>query len=1497
MKKINSAPVRPALQSKRRHNVSMQQHYERKGTSCSPMRDDNFLSTDYNHNDLSKHYYTPPRGEMANQQHEQHPKSVNHQQKKSKRSLLSRASKQFNQKLHNKDKRPHNIHTEDNDNEEGAYFREAKDPSPTNEHTYAVLLDKGDRNFDSIGKGDRLPEDNWTEPRIVEVNMGVTPTPAFPNETNKVAVTTVPQSLPQTLQRRSSAATTPPILEKYYQGESRQEINCNEHMRNVDDQRQPQHKLIDSSKDNEIKQLRQKLQEKEDLKHKVDELEHQLAQREQEMEMETTKLKKELRKKEQNLEQMQANTNAKAQEYEIKVERDIEAYKRKCSTYREQLLQKEREIARVEQTLYNERKKLLSLQSENETLINVAEERVGNVMTSEKAKSSELKRYKDQFEKYRNERAKMEQALHNERKKVLMLEKENEILIKAAEEKVGNVMTLEKAKSSELKNYKDQCEMYRQKVLGLERKVLSTESALISTSSIATTLEEEKRTISSELSQAEANVATLKSELSDKDIKIDSLQSEIANLQSTRSNLEAALRSAQTKIKLENEHASILDQWKEKSMLVEKLQISSAKYKEIEDENALLRRKNDELAAKEMQLKEELSKSEVFSPNTERLRKMLSDSESYISSLQDDLSLARTTHHQQLTDARAKYSSEIHSITAQLETQINAKRELETKNNNLEDEVLSLKRKLPEIEDLRCSLSESTQKVSSLKRELASNEQTIAQLQSKMQAKEGEKSVIASLRADLSLAQDNHDQQLMDVRSQYSSEIEDINAQLETQVTAKRELENKNNNLEDKVLSLESKIAEIEDQSAHQSKSKKEQLFKLMEHADILRKKLSNTSEEISVLKRKLDTNDRTATQLRSKIQSLEEEKLGMSENITALKSELRHYTTEKTAHITELQNCMKEREDALGKAERTISSEAAKHLLQIKDLNATLGDLKKELETADKENNIIREQLLDSKKLFRKQIDDLMLERTQAESKIITLNTDTKALKELMGTLAHDKDQLTEQVRQLSERKEKEINELKRAFDSDRKAQDASIDSLIASKEEELQSMRTTNEELKGQIKKLTEEACQLQRQSESCKAKLEKYQEEVCAAKEESSRLNKKLREATRNYQEKADNLTEHYMKIEDEIRTQLNKARQEKETAERKLAANKKETDRLMDEFYSQKKELRDQLDIVSHERDTLQRKEGVLKASIAKKKQAAKELKESVDAMKDQLQSESKKTLAADKKETDHLMNEFYGLKNELTSRIMKLTDQLDIVSNERDTLQRKEEVLKATIASKEKEAKELQESADSMNDQLQKDLDSLKNKLFEQKSSYECEKKELTSRIMKLTDQLDIVSNERDTLQREEEVLKATIASKEKEAKELQESADSTKGQLRSALKEVSDKAEQQPIQNTNLLHHNSATSKSELEAIVVDVVDSDHVGTDVENEVNATPFNHKKKQKNRKIKFHFDESPKAAKAKANAVVALLSPRAPLTPRISNTHFNFDGWITPRTPRA
>jgi len=606
---------------------------------------------------------------------------------------------------------------------------------------------------------------------------------------------------------------------------------------------------------------------------------------------------------------------------------------------------------------------------------------------------------------------------------------------------------------------------------------------------------------------------------------------------------------------------------------------------------------------------------------------------------------------------------------------------------------------------------------------------------------------ISTLQNDLSSARTNHHQQLTDLREKYTSEIEGLATMLEAAKIAKRETEIKNNSLEDKVLSLERKISEIEDEGTNQTRSQSGQLLKVMDHADDLRKKLCESSQEVSNLKRELGNKERVVTELQCKIKTLEDEASIMSENVVALQNELRKTNCEKNSQIEELQLCVKVKDDAIAKLENETSADNRRKLQEIEELDANIVDLKNYLKNADSENDALRDELSNSKKCLKNQasrmkehfsdamndlrnektklisdiqlslmaeksllekkvkqaifeqkrkaesdqmnesikhqasmsslrsqmesvekllsaekrrtqqlettleeisceketmatemkmacsklgpelrthdlvdaIDDLLIERTQSQSKIITLNMDIKTLNSAISSLEYDKHQMSSKIRLLSEQKDNELNDLRSTLESDRKAQALGAESLIASKEQELESMRSANGELRGQIKKLSDETAQLHMSRERYDSELKRCQEEVSA-------LKVKLSEATRDSQEKASNLAEHYMKIEDELRMQLNTARQEKDTAEQQLAADRKETDRLMDDFYSQKQELTsrnikltEKLDTIMKERDSLQNQAELQRSATISDEEYLKSKEKEIETLEYDLQN--------------------------------------------------------------------------------------------------------------------------------------------------------------------------------------------------------------------------------------------------------------------------------------
>jgi hypothetical protein len=574
----------------------------------------------------SSHIYQhQQQKQQQQQQHDQLDGYSDNNSKKSKQSLLSRASKQLKKKMGNKEETinqdlPSHVNYT---NDEDTHVREARDPSPTNEIKSSTMNplkssgrdQKSSNNLKRLGLG----EGNWvysysgsspgpgqpagyqgliqTFPSLAEYSSGSTISTAFTNQlednaispkNNKLKSTVVMSPITEkghhngegqnqqqenlALQRKQHMHVTQHVDHKQQLRETAIPINA---VREEEEEEEGQRQQLDelappqrnyaqstdaSSSVSKAKALQQAWRRNAELQREVNELKNQMAQREEQMKNQSSKLTEELKKLKMKSEAM---ANTKTVEYD----RQLEAYKSECSVYRERLLQKERQNTKMEQALYTERSKVLSLESENEKLVNVASE------------------------------------------------------------KVGNAVTLGNAKSTELKSYMDQCEKYRESIVELERKVMSMEGNLNAKSAIATTLEEEKKLLASELAELKTSNVTIKSELIDKDAEIISLQSDRSVLQSKCSKLETTLNGInnvstddkQIIAMLEDENATLLTQLKEKSAIAERLQISAEHQNRVQEENASLKRKNEELIAKELQMKEELSKSEVFSSNTGEL--------------------------------------------------------------------------------------------------------------------------------------------------------------------------------------------------------------------------------------------------------------------------------------------------------------------------------------------------------------------------------------------------------------------------------------------------------------------------------------------------------------------------------------------------------------------------------------------------------------------------------------------------------------------------------------------------------------------------------------------------------------------------------------------------------------------------------------------------------------------------------------------------------------
>ncbi|EJK48145.1 hypothetical protein THAOC_33087 [Thalassiosira oceanica] len=186
----------------------------------------------------------------------------------------------------------------------------------------------------------------------------------------------------------------------------------------------------------------------------------------------------------QKVKSMEKNTESRLTKCLVEISADLESYRDECASYREHILRKEREHAEVEQSLYEEKKKVLSLEAENQMLLNIADDKQDDTKS-------------------------------------------------------------ERVTKKELAACKEQCKGYQQQVLELERRVMSAEEALESASQKATALEQDKLILEEKIGNITADRTRLESSLVEMNTAMKCLEQNLASKASRQSELETQL--AQTK--------------------------------------------------------------------------------------------------------------------------------------------------------------------------------------------------------------------------------------------------------------------------------------------------------------------------------------------------------------------------------------------------------------------------------------------------------------------------------------------------------------------------------------------------------------------------------------------------------------------------------------------------------------------------------------------------------------------------------------------------------------------------------------------------------------------------------------------------------------------------------------------------------------------------------------------------------------------------------------
>ncbi len=974
-------------------------------------------------------------------------------------------------------------------------------------------------------------------------------------------------------------------------------------------------------------------------------MKEKLIEQEEEMSGKVSVLERELRKHEKELSDMgvrDVKVRAYEADYVSQLTAELDAYKVECASHRNRILEMERKTANLEKLLYEESQKTLSLESENQMLLTIADDNV------------------------------------------------------------THSTDVDRARINELTAYKEQCDKYRQRVLELTRDALAKEEALEATGKLAFEHEEEKKSLLAQLEKMnssnishEATNESFRKKLENEESKTKSLEAELSTLKSQCSAAQADVADAKHKADeykrlmsiLESENATLLQKFNDSKESLEKLQVIANRCNQIEEENALLRKRNDEISAKQIDTSKEVYDARSLASNITRLQKIICDNECYISKLQDDLSNARALQLESLQNTRQKFLEEINTLTENLKIEKKSRREAEIKSNELEDKLLSMERErfnlqndsthrtkaqddqilklMQHADDLRKKNIECREDYATLERAMSeksqADENIIKELQSKLALLDKENSKmsddLANVNTELSLARESKMKEVDDliqiIREKdcalltLKSDISDIDAV-------------KANDIERLTGIIQLREKDLEDAKSS-SKSLRKQLYKIKQHSlDVIN---STRIEKMTLLSdvQNLILNERVALMKQAKEMACD---YGRKVESHKLEHSMSHAVAMSAIHA------QKREIEYLLRTETEKTAGLEKSLEKMRIENQALVDMLDSACVKLSAKNM--DSLVDA-------IDEILLDRSDKAIQIRTLEVDLKSLASNNAHLEYEKDslftQLDDQERKVREveselgrlrdalrvqieenkslekkldesRKESECvqDQMRKAFDNDRRSQDKFAEEIIAEKEEAL----LCQQDLKTKLNALTEEITARDSQLLELQADVEKSRQErddICAKYEDSREHIASLLDKSLNSKDHANNLMTHYMEIEDGLRRQLQFVQGEKEGLERRLAVVERESDRLMGDFCREKNAL------VS----TLELKE------------------DSVLKLEEQIQE-----LIKSKQESQEQINELNKKVKYLKLGSTKLNEKYEAVCSERDQLYKNAEGLISSL---------------------------------------------------------------------------------------------------------------------------------------------------------------------------------------------------------------------------
>nr|XP_055241418.1 centromere-associated protein E isoform X9 [Gorilla gorilla gorilla] len=628
------------------------------------------------------------------------------------------------------------------------------------------------------------------------------------------------------------------------------------------------------------------------------------------------------------------------------------------------------------------------------------------------------------------------------------------------------------------------------------------------------------------------------------------------------------------------------------------------------------------------------------------------------------------------------------------------------------------------------------------------------------------------------LNQENIESELNSLRADYDNLVLDYE-QLRTE-KEEMELKLKEKNDLDEFEALERKTKKDQEmQLIHEISN----LKNLVKHAEVYNQDLEESIEDPKQMKQTLFDAETVALDAKRESAFLRSENLELKEKMKELATTYKQMENDIQLYQSQLEakkkmqvDLEKELQSAFNeitKLTSLIDGKVPKDLLCNLELEGKITDLQKELNKEVEENEALREEVI------------LLSELKSLPSEVERLRKEIQDKSEELHIITSEKDKLFSEVVHKESRVQGLLEEIGKTKDDL-----ATTQSNYKSTDQEFQNFKTLHMDFEQKYKMVLEENERMNQEIVSLSKEAQKFDSSLGALKTELSYKTQELQEKTREVQERLNEMEQLKEQLENRDST-LQTVEREKTLITEKLQQTLEEVKTLTQEK-DDLKQLQESLQI---ERDQLKSDiHDTVNMNIDTQEQlrnaleSLKQHQETINTLKSKISEEVSRNLHMEEN-TGETKDEFQQktIENQEELRLLgdELKKQQEIVAQEKNHAIKKEEELSRTcdrLAEVEEKLKEKSQQFQEKQQQLlnvQEEMSEMQKKINEMENlKNELKNKELTLEHME-TERLELAQKLNENY---EEV--KSITKERKVLKELQESFETERDQLRGYIREI-----------------------------------------------------------------------------------------------------------------